>query len=433
MINKFEEILINIAYDDLSNSNLSNLDIHPTWLFNLKSDTKKYLFWTQFEKYWGNTLQTFQTNTVSNFHQKNLKYIYPITLYSSDLFKKYGSIELSDILIEDVKNKKAKIVFLYVTEGDWGICEFYYDWIDSLVEKYNLNSDDVFMITANLKANQNYTKNKFKIITYNFFIDRLDFLKLDKLNKYALKYFENGYDRFINNNKIHKKKMHFICFNGMPKLHRLLLFGKIKCNSKLNNTTILSLRNTQSNNSKSFYEEVVNNTNDKNIIDFFETYDSNINYLYDTENWDILYDWGNFINETAHNESFINIITETMCNNESIFITEKTYKPIYMCQPFILFGNPNSLKKLKEYGFKTFDKWWDESYDGELDLNIRLEKIIKVLEEIANWDFDKCQNVTIEMENILIHNYKQLMNTNELYKIYSLLQTDVKSTKKSII
>jgi hypothetical protein len=122
-----------------------------------------------------------------------------------------------------------------------------------------------------------------------------------------------------------------------------------------------------------------------------------------------------------------------MCNNESIFITEKTYKPIYMCQPFIIFGNPHSLKKLKEYGFKTFDKWWDESYDEELNLNVRFEKIIKVLEEIASWDFDKCYDITNEMESILIHNYKQMMTTDELYKIYSLLQTDIKLTNKSII
>jgi hypothetical protein len=37
-------ILINVAYDDLSKPNLSDLDIHPSWLLNIKDDTKKYLF-----------------------------------------------------------------------------------------------------------------------------------------------------------------------------------------------------------------------------------------------------------------------------------------------------------------------------------------------------------------------------------------------------
>jgi hypothetical protein len=432
-MDKFEEIIINIAYDDLSKPNLSNLDIHPTWLLETKNDIRIYLFWTQFEKYWGNKLQTFQTNTITYYYQKNIKYIYPITLYTTDLFKKYDSIELNKYLIEDVKNKKAKIVFLYVTEGDWGIYKFHFDWLDNFIEKYKFDSDDVYMISANLKANENYTETKFTIIPYNFFINKLDFLSIDKINKYTLKRFENGYIKYINNNKINKKKKHFVCFNGIPKLHRLLMFGMIKSNTNLNSTTILSLRNTQSNNLKAFYEAVLDNSVDETIIDFFKTYDSTINYSYDIENWDSLYDWGNFINEKAHNSTFVNIVTETMYNNESIFLTEKIYKPIYMCQPFILFGNPYSLKKLKEYGFKTFDKWWDESYDEETDLNLRLKKITKVLHEIASWDFDKCHQITIEMEEVLVHNYKQLLTTDELYRIYSLLQTDSKFTKKSII
>ena len=431
-MNKIEEILINVAYDDLSKPNLSDLDIHPKWLLETKNDIKKYLIWTQFEKYWGNKLQTFQTNTIYNFYEKNIKYIYPITLYCTDLFEKYETIELDNILIKSVKNKKAKIVFLYTTEGDWGTKQFHFDWIDKLVDKYKLDNDDVLVINVNLKANDNYNGNKFTIIPYNFFTN-MDFLPIDKLDKYSLKQFENKYIKYIDNNKINKKKNHFVCFNGIPRLNRLLIFGTIKSNAKLNNTTILSLRNAQTNNSNAFYEEVLKTSTKENIINFFKNYDSNINYSYDTNDWNKIYNWGNVLNEDAHMNSFLNIVTETMWNKESIFLTEKTYKPMYMCQPFIIFGNPHSLKKLKEYGFKTFDKWWDESYDDELDLNIRLEKITNILEEIANWDFDKCFEITNQMEEVLIHNYKRMISMDEICKIYSLLQTDIKNIKKSIV
>jgi hypothetical protein len=431
-LNKIEEILINVAYDDLSKPNLSDLDIHPKWLLETKNDIKKYLIWTQFEKYWGNKLQTFQTNTIYNFYEKNIKYIYPITLYCTDLFEKYETIELDNILIKSVKNKKAKIVFLYTTEGDWGTKQFHFDWIDKLVDKYKLDNDDVLVINVNLKANDNYNGNKFTIIPYNFFTN-MDFLPIDKLDKYSLKQFENKYIKYIDNNKINKKKNHFVCFNGIPRLNRLLIFGTIKSNAKLNNTTILSLRNAQTNNSNAFYEEVLKTSTKENIINFFKNYDSNINYSYDTNDWNKIYNWGNVLNEDAHMNSFLNIVTETMWNKESIFLTEKTYKPMYMCQPFIIFGNPHSLKKLKEYGFKTFDKWWDESYDDELDLNIRLEKITNILEEIANWDFDKCFEITNQMEEVLIHNYKRMISMDEICKIYSLLQTDIKNIKKSIV
>ena len=36
---------------------------------------------------------------------------------------------------------------------------------------------------------------------------------------------------------------------------------------------------------------------------------------------------------------------------------------------FLVSGmNPHYLKKLKELGFKTFDSWWDESYDSEVPI-----------------------------------------------------------------
>ena len=52
--------------------------------------------------------------------------------------------------------------------------------------------------------------------------------------------------------------------------------------------------------------------------------------------------------------------------------------------PFFVVGNPHTLKKLKELGFKTFECIWDESYDNELDLNTRIEKIISEVKKLTN-------------------------------------------------
>ena len=426
MYKSIEHILISVGYDDINKPNLSDLDIHPQWVMDTKSDIKKYLTWTQFEKYWGNKLQTFQTNTVQYFYENNIKFIYPITLYSVDLFDRYKTIDLNETLLMCIKKKLAKIVLLYTTEGDWGTNDTHFNWLNNLIDKYNFERDDILVVTTNLIAHENYKGDKFEIIPYNFFIDDLEFITLNKTDKNSVSLFEKKYIQYIDDNRLNKKNKHFICFNGIPRLNRLLIYGAIKSNDKLNSTTILSLRNTQTNNPKSFYDVVKSNTNNKQVIDFFENYDATINSSYDTNDWNKIYSWGSFVNEPAHKSSFINIVTETMWNKESIFFTEKIHKPIYMCQPFILFGNPYSLKKLKEYGFKTFDKWWDESYDDELDLNNRLQKIVSLLEEIATWDFDKCYSITNEIEEILIHNYKVMMSNEEMYKIYSILQTDTK-------
>jgi hypothetical protein len=157
------------------------------------------------------------------------------------------------------------------------------------------------------------------------------------------------------------------------------------------------------------------------------------NYYYDIPNWESRkFGAGASLNIQAHLDCFLNIITETLFDNDSIFLSEKTYKPIYLCQPFIIFGNPHSLKKLKELGYKTFDKWWDESYDEELDINNRFKKIICILEEISEWDMNECFEIKKEMQEILIHNYKNMFETDEIQHLFEVLKCDIKP-KKTLI
>ena len=116
--------------------------------------------------------------------------------------------------------------------------------------------------------------------------------------------------------------------------------------------------------------------------------------------------------------SFLNIISETFFykgvfdnmnpNNKPIFITEKTDKCFTAGQPFIVFSTPGYLKHLKELGFKTFDKWWDESYDDEETESKRLKLLYGIIEKVNSWSLEKCAQVYSEMIPILQHN--QLLN-----------------------
>ena len=66
-----------------------------------------------------------------------------------------------------------------------------------------------------------------------------------------------------------------------------------------------------------------------------------------------------------------------------MFITEKTFKPIIANQVFIIIGPRGILKKLRSLGFKTFDKFFDESYD-DLPDSIRLFKAIDTLNDVMS-------------------------------------------------
>lgn len=85
-------------------------------------------------------------------------------------------------------------------------------------------------------------------------------------------------------------------------------------------------------------------------------------------------------------------------------------------------GNPRSLEVLRNQGYKTFSRWWDESYDQEMDFYRRMDKIFEVIEEIASWDMDKCFRITQEMLPTLIHNFNVLMKGETLQNLFDVLE-----------
>jgi hypothetical protein len=427
MKNFINDIIVSVAYDDINKPNLSEYEYAPNWLIGENVHPKRYLHWLQIDNFLGNQFHTFIKNTTEYFYNSNEKFIYPVVLYSNDLFEKYEIVELNNLLVESIKKKKAKLVFFYITEGWFGEDISHYNWLDRLSIKYKFDKEDIVIITSNLLAEEVYTGDNFTIIPYNYFTDELFFALINKKDEHNLNSFKIKYLNFVDNFKLEK---HFLCFNNLSKLHRLWMFYELMNNVKLKDKSILSLNKNTTN--KTFYD-IVSITNNRELMEYYKTYDSTIGYSYDTTNWIKDVQTGDSINIEAHLKTFVNVITETLTSPDIIFITEKTYKSIYTCQPFIIVGNFGTIKKLKELGFKTFDNWWDESYDNEADLDIRIQKIVNVLEEIASWDLNKCAKVRNEMKEVLVHNYNKMLDKSEIIKFYSHIKTGTKNVRKSIV
>ena len=147
--------------------------------------------------------------------------------------------------------------------------------------------------------------------------------------------------------------------------------------------------------SKEYGKEVVEFAN--NLVPY--TYDYKVDGLQD------------YLNIIPYFNSYFNIVTESVwgpgydnTHPQKIHITEKVWKCITTFQPFILISNKNNLKKLREWGFKTFHPFIDESYD-ELDTyaerKVLLEKEIKRLCSMTIKELDKWY---WSMEDILKYN-----------------------------
>jgi len=111
--------------------------------------------------------------------------------------------------------------------------------------------------------------------------------------------------------------------------------------------------------------------------------------------------------------TWVSVITETAYSEpDTIFFSEKIFKPIRARHPFILVGTPGILSEFKKLGFKTFDAWWDESYDTITDPVARLDAVCKLLIQLSSISQEQWVTIYKEMEAHLNYNFNVLTKTN---------------------
>lgn len=113
--------------------------------------------------------------------------------------------------------------------------------------------------------------------------------------------------------------------------------------------------------------------------------------------------WLSLFDESA--ESLAYVVTETVFEGHRHHLTEKTFKPICLGMPFVLASTAGSLGYLRDYGFKTFDSLWDESYDLEPDDHWRMFKIATLLKSFDNMSVPERQALFERAIPIIKHNY----------------------------
>lgn len=121
-------------------------------------------------------------------------------------------------------------------------------------------------------------------------------------------------------------------------------------------------------------------------------------------------------------DSYFHIVSETRLGNEpSVFMSEKTWRPILNLQPFLYIGNYKALETLRNLGFKTFGSIIDESYDDILDPVARFTKIKFEILRLKSMSMDQIHDLYYSVKDILIHNQQLLptfLNYDPLQELY---------------
>jgi len=109
-------------------------------------------------------------------------------------------------------------------------------------------------------------------------------------------------------------------------------------------------------------------------------------------------------------DSLVYVPTETVYFGRRQHITEKTFKAIALEMPFVLVAPAGSLEYMREYGFKTFNSVFDESYDDETDDIQRIEQVVQLLKELDALSVKERQEVHRACLPIVEHNYHHFYN-----------------------
>lgn len=325
-----------------------------------------------------------------NFYYKNHEYkykhelngekhIYLIKVQNTAYFNKnkhIGFRYISKEYIDDIKNGKAKIVVLLESEGTSGTKDYPdFDTLESWRIKANLPEYSVVFVTGNYLASQIVKEKNLKIKT-------IPFSDFETWNM------QHTQDKIIPFEPIDDEYL-FLSYNRVMRSSRGIFCAKILHNNlfKSGRVSIGELNFTD-------YSYGVPK-------EAFELLKGNAPCSIDD---DLKYNLANNVNIPNHINTFVSIVTETLTDPDTLFLSEKTWKPIQLGHPFMIIGSPGTLSLLKQRGYKTFDKYWDESYDLEECEIKKCDKVIANIEKLSKLSLKEIKKLRKDIEPILIHN-----------------------------
>ena len=128
----------------------------------------------------------------------------------------------------------------------------------------------------------------------------------------------------------------------------------------------------------------------------------------------------------------IEVVLETIFDDNRLQLTEKSLRPIACAQPFILAGTHGSLEYLRSYGFKTFGDVWDESYDLVEDPAERLIQIAELMKYISNWTPEVRQRNMAEAQVIADYNRQHFFSPEFFNQVINELRNNLQAALKEL-
>lgn len=379
-----------------------------------------------------NVITTSNLSTIDEINNGSSDDVYVLLFESTvvgNLFEYYGQSisEIENLISPKLLNyfincSNFKMVFMDSREGAYDHSIDLIDKINIFLDKFNINDENRVIISTNndnilkLKSFKHSNKpNRINLYNNNYYINMSGrfISEIESQNNIIV---ENGYEYSLQTEIIYNTKpKYFLMYNrNTARMHRPWFVNLLYKNNLLDKGIYSLIQNDEF---EEYIEKYTSYFDLKLNFDDLLELKTNMNNFYpkfiEEENGEIISWYHNFLSrKLEYEQTYFSIVGETNATSKYCFITEKTMKPIMNLHPFFVVGNPETLKQLKKLGFKTFDKWWDESYDLEKDFKKRCNMIIKEVDLLCQKSQNEMHELLKDMEDTLIYNKKHLQKIN---------------------
>ena len=271
--------------------------------------------------------------------------------------------------------------------------------LNSRLKQYDLPAKNVYLVVSNL----NLTCAPGKLQT--------------DINLIGFNYFQQNYYNYCTKNKLTAgvpqpstalRQKYYLCLNATPMEHRFVVVAELYARH-IDGQGHISFLNRRNN-------DVFNYTQAH-----FEKYEQQygVNYSHQTRFLNSLPIRLDIDSQGVSQDdrqlpqrfiadSYFSIITESIVSDmppdNPLFITEKTFKPLYYLHPFLIAGCAGTLSYLKTQGYETFPEWFNESYDNEPDKKKRLFMVLNEAERICKLPGKTIHEMYVNTLPKLLHN-----------------------------
>ena len=341
---------------------------------------------------------------------------YYLMHYGNDLqaTQHYGFITLSSIIVDQINNGVLTllVVLMYETFNAVSLAQWQDDFCTHLTYLGIQRHESVkVMLGAYSPTMQKHEDRRVAWIFYPWFEAALQSqIKIGGITNAP-------------RDPLLKKKYKFLSLNKRPRPHRFLLTAWLE-SLQLAHHGYISWPLTHSRT----LDELATNPLYSCGLKFFpimERHVRNINRItgsYPDADTFSGADW--LSSAPLYNDVDFEIVNETHHQNigDNIFLTEKTFRAIYMGVPFIICGNPGSLELLRMLGYKTFPSVFDEEYDEIMSPVLAIHHVAMEVRQhaIANLPFSGfAHDEILQATN---HNQQLFLSKRHAQNIFEVIQ-----------